>query len=97
MRPWWFAAVSAVGSTPTCFGHKSLIYTIMERKKSIYTSYRTNVPNILGGYMTYYTLLDALKSGAEHIWAVAKVRYDNNLGIDTEGYLLKVLWETKIK
>lgn len=62
-----------------------------------YTSYRTNRPNILGGYMTYFHLSDALKTGAEEVWAVTKVKSENNIGIDTDGYLCKILWETRIK
>jgi hypothetical protein len=65
-------------------------------KTNCYTCYQTNVPNILGGYMTYPTLSAAMKSGANCVYAVTKVKKDNNLGIDTDGYLFKTLWRTLV-
>lgn len=62
-----------------------------------YTSYRTDRPNILGGYMTYFHLSDALAAPHNEVWAVTKVKNHNNIGEDTNGYLFKVLWETRIK
>ena len=67
------------------------------KPSNTYTHFRTNRPNILGGYNTYCHLSDALATGAEEVWAVTKVRKDNKIGIDTDGYLSKILWETRIK
>ena len=65
--------------------------------KATYTHFRTNRPNILGGYMTYCHLADALNTTAEEVWAVTKCKRENNIGVDTDGYLSTVLWETRIK
>ena len=66
-------------------------------KGNTYTSYRTDRPNILGGYMTYTHLSEALAAPHNEVWAVTKVRKDNNIGKDTDGYLFGILWETRIK
>ena len=46
--------------------------------------------------MTYSTLGDALRTGARCVYAVTKVKKDNNIGVDTDGYLFKTLWRTLI-
>ena len=64
--------------------------------KEVFTSYQTNEPNILGGYMTYSTLsgaFDALnpKKGINTITAVTIVKSKwRNDGKHT-GYLCEVL------
>ena len=65
--------------------------------RNTFTVYRTNKPNLLGGFMTYNSFVDALLSGANHIFLQTFVNHDNNLGITVTGTLCKLMWETQIK
>lgn len=65
-------------------------------KNNTYTCYQTDVPNICGGFNTYNSLSMAIDRCKHHVFAVTKVKIDNNLGIDTNGYLFKTLWRTLI-
>ena len=67
--------------------------------KNSFTLFRTNKPNLLGGFMTYSTLSELYKynNNPEQIFVQQYVSYNNNIGIDTHGHICKMMWETRIK
>lgn len=65
-------------------------------ERSTYVLYRTNRPNFFGGYNTYSSLYEALDNG-EEVYVQQYARDDNKIGVNTNGYLCKLLWETRIK
>lgn len=68
----------------------------MEKNRNTYTRFRTDVPNILGGWNTYWDLSTALKFCRHKVFVQTRVKRENNLGIDTGNCLSKLLWETEI-
>ena len=62
-------------------------------RTSTYTVFRTDVPNILGGYNTYSSLSEAIKWCRKKVYARTKVKKENRIGIDTGSCLSKLLWE----
>jgi len=72
----------------------------MERRRNTYSYYQTNYPNILGGYMTYSSLeraIQACEGGrGTKVYICTIVRHNNNLGINVQGALCKMLWRDLI-